>query len=358
MYLLEDYRLGLKKRYILAHSESECMRIPPEMKKCVVFVGYTTGEGNFIATATAFWVCRPMGRGFNKENFAYLVTGRHVIEEFIDAHEEELIVRVNLKNGQSYPVETLVKDWRMHPNQKVDAAILQIPLPGEFDHECWPTEDFATEEALSKYRIAIGEGDEVFFMGLFHPYQGERRALPIVRMGNIAVMPSDSDPVEITEQRFPDPQDKIRFKFPAYLVEAKSIGGLSGCPVFVDVYGALRRNRYPIPTPVFFLLGIMYGHFTGTDRGWKNLGKTADEQKVNMGIAIVVPFSYVLDLIDLYREEEEAAMAKREPSFVAVADSLPQSNVSMQITHTGAQIPTPSEEQFLDDLKKATRKKD
>ena len=70
---------------------------------------------------------------------------------------------------------------------------------------------------------AIGVGDEVFLTGLFANHIGQQRNLPIIRVGNIALMPEE--PV----------QHPSLGPIDAYLIEARSIGGLSGSPVFVHL---------------------------------------------------------------------------------------------------------------------------
>ena len=74
----------------------------------------------------------------------------------------------------------------------------------------------------------LGVGDEVFIAGLFTRAIGQARNLPIIRMGTVAMMPDE----------------KILFHkkmIDAYLIESRSIGGLSGSPVFI---------RETISTPV------------------------------------------------------------------------------------------------------------
>ena len=71
-------------------------------------------------------------------------------------------------------------------------------------------------------RNGIGPGDELFAIGLFSLRVGTQRNIPIVRSGILAAMPYDSEP--FTKDGHP---------YHAYLAEMRSIGGLSGSPVFI-----------------------------------------------------------------------------------------------------------------------------
>ena len=60
----------------------------------------------------------------------------------------------------------------------------------------------------------------MFSVGLFTKYFGRSNLIPIVRTGNIAMMPKEKVPLGsfgLTD---------------AYLIEGRSIGGLSGSPIF------------------------------------------------------------------------------------------------------------------------------
>jgi hypothetical protein len=74
----------------------------------------------------------------------------------------------------------------------------------------------------------------------------------------------------------------------AYLIEARSIGGLSGSPVFyhshgspVSAYRPAAPDRFsPIKDQSFYLMGIVNGHYNQN---------RDDIEKVNTGIAFVTP---------------------------------------------------------------------
>ena len=80
---------------------------------------------------------------------------------------------------------------------------------------------------------------------------------------------------------------------PPYLVEARSIGGLSGSPVFW--YRGLGRVKsggwqFSPSGPLFYLLGLVHGHFAEKEIGWdsnESVLDVGDTRSINMGIAIV-----------------------------------------------------------------------
>ena len=100
------------------------------------------------------------------------------------------------------------------------------------------------------------------------------------------------------------PEEQIEFKsgrFDAYLIEARSIGGLSGLPVFVNLertYIHKNQVRHRRNGTGHYLLGMMLGH-------WDAVAPELDNSKadntniysVNMGIGIVVPIENIVEVI-------------------------------------------------------------
>ena len=172
-------------------------------------------------------------------------------------------------------------------------------------------------------------GDEVIIVGLFTRRAGEEKNLPILRVGNIASMP----------------EERVNTKFglvEAYLVEVRSIGGLSGSPVFVFLGGSqipafaggrsdpairvIERNTYTILDDHgggdrFFLIGLVHAHWDIKDMEIDMANN--ETSKLNMGIAAIVPAAKIKEVIDQdsltkTREEKEKAAIEKE---AAVLDS-------------------------------------
>jgi hypothetical protein len=271
------------------------MRVPDEILKCVVFLGTfvpSSPRGTRLCfIGTAFFVAIPSstpGRAY-----VYLVTARHVAEKLelaykdLERYSEQLaleckdcfILRINTTNGKSEFLKSKGRRWFTHPTDgSVDVAVLPWAPPlKEYDFKCVSIDSFLSDETMQKE--AIGIGDEVFITGLFAHVSGSNRNLPIVRMGNIAMVPDEAIPTESGN-------------IEAYLVEAKSIGGLSGSPAFV-------RKTVPLGIGGFYLLGLMHGHWE-IPTGRKNDLLMSDDLfgKVNMGIAIVVPAKKILEVLN------------------------------------------------------------
>lgn len=258
------------------------MRLPDSVLNCVAFISHDTPEIRY--GGTAFVVGIP---GRNNNVFLHLVTARHVADQI---QHDMFVIGMNLIEGG----KVLIKSgddfkWWYHPTEQnsVDAAVAPFAtacMP-DYSLQYIPEAMFATDERIKKFNIGLG--DEISIIGLFTRFSGTSRHSPIVRSGNIAMMPTDKIPVN-----YFDPME-------AYLAEGRSIGGLSGSPVFVqdtvkmpavDEKGQ-RRHLSGLGSPHF--LGLMHGH-------WEvPLDFKAAEQAeaVNMGISIIVPAKKILEVI-------------------------------------------------------------
>lgn len=257
------------------------MLVPNKVRKGVVFLG--TGEGDrFKPRATGFIVSVKHSGRF----FWHVVTAQHCIGKLYDKGNDIIWGRLNLVAGgvEDFPIP--YKTWFHHPDgvEAIDVAVVPIQLDRKtniFAHN--EIEGIATDAAIKKH--SIGVGDEVFICGLFANHYGKTRNIPIVRVGNIAAMPEE--PVW-TKYGYIE----------AYLIEAMSIGGLSGSPVYVHlppirvVDGKASKNY----GPQYLLLGLMHGHFDV-----RNLNDDVVQDdapgSINTGIGIVVPASKIKETI-------------------------------------------------------------
>jgi hypothetical protein len=192
--------------------------------------------------------------------------------------------------------------------------------------------------------LQIGIGDEIFATGLFTPAPGKSRNEPIVRHGNIAMMPQEQIQ---TELGYAD----------VYLVEARSIGGLSGCPVFVRPTVRLPQPTADCHTKNVFavghgatLLGLMHGHWDIKESDLNKVFISHDRKHgVNLGIGVVVPAHKILETLN-------------RPELVAMRDEIVADYNLKSVPGTdSAQKRNDQEEPFTKAdfeaaLKKATRK--
>jgi hypothetical protein len=200
------------------------------------------------------------------------------------------------------------------PDDAVDLAALPIQLPTEVLVTHYGESTFVTDEKVADYGIGIG--DEIAMAGLFHQREGAERNIPILRSGIISAMPDEAL------------VDKQGRPFDSYLVEVRSIGGLSGSPVFV-ILPPTRPLVEGITTPVpgsFHLLGIVRGHWS-QDALVSFNGKPTflDIEQFNAGIASVTPMQQVAEL--LRTEPLVKHLDRQEQTFLAsrvpIEDSVP-----------------------------------
>lgn len=311
------------------------MRIPDSILKSVVFIGspHTLKDGRRIDVleGTAFFVSiksenDPDGR------YAYVVTAAHIAQDL--EGDREAFLRINTKEGKA--VKVLLGEnarWFYHPTDPyADVAVFPTGLSQEkFDYLLEPTSIFVTNEIMREEGIGIG--DEVSIVGLFAEVRGEKMNLPMVRVGNIAMLPPEDERVYV------DPNNWRPKRAPAdmpptmeaYLIEARSIGGFSGSPVFsVRNYFMLDRKRQednPNKAIVdqarvigrMHLLGLIHGH-------WDLAVETKDyflrdiypNDSINMGVAIVTPAKKILEtlnhpeLVARRRKGDEKMRSKNE----------------------------------------------
>jgi len=273
------------------------MQIPDEIRKCVGFVCYKTADGIKLA-GTAFFVGVPWEG--SQRSFVYVVTAKHIIDAIETRSVDKIAyLRMNLKDKGAGFIPAAIDKWVSHPRESnVDVAALPwAPSEAKFDYLSLPVKYALTEDIIKQENI--GAGDDVFLVGLFVNHFGSERNLPIIRVGNIASMPEEK-----VHTRYGDVD--------AYLVEARSIGGLSGSPVFAYI-GDMRKiggsTQLGRPgRPLLYWLGLMHGHFNLSTVGVDKLAEDSlTKVGVNTGIAVVVPTWKILEVIN-----QEVFMKARE----------------------------------------------
>jgi hypothetical protein len=346
--------------YYLSQPKGILMRISDHVKKCVGFVGDRDGP-NIRYRGTVFFVSvaerAPLrGEATFAWKFCYIVTAKHVVEA-LDC--SDCVIRMNDKQGRSVVFEASGIKWFYHPTDAtVDCAAALFAPPKDLNLHIGTISDtlFATPQLIDEYEIGVG--DEVYVAGLFTRITETAKNQPVVRTGHIAMMPDEK--IEFSRLGLID----------AYLIETKSFGGLSGCPVFV---------RHTVSTPITqesegppvgrlkrlygggssYLLGSMIGHWVlpeGPD--------PALSEALNFGISAVVPMYKILEVMNHpeLKAMRKAEMEEEKKKILAgtVLDSALDSALDdgeTQTTGEGLKIAVPSEDQFLSDLKKASRKK-
>jgi len=287
-----DHRIGGAERWYLQRAE-DYMVIPDDIRKCVGFIGYQKPDGTVLFAGTVFFVARKMDT-IPDRAFVYAVTARHVIDSIRGKGINMVLLRLNRKTSDAVWVRTRVQDWISNSSDaSVDVAVTRFNLDEPLAHKVIPLEASATSHIIQEHKIDVG--DEVFLSGLFAPHVGRKNNIPIVRVGNIAAMLHEKVSTSIGE-------------IDAYLIEARSIGGLSGSPVFVNVTGVRHGVLTITDAPQLFLLGLMHGHFDSEFFPLDSFADASGKAGINMGIGIVVPVEKIIEVINqpAFRDPEKA----------------------------------------------------
>lgn len=271
------------------------MRVSDSVRKNVVFIGVRNHIKQAIDFGGTGFLVRVPGELQQGRGFVYLVTAKHVTEKIKDMiGDATFVVRANTTGGSSVEFEARFDHWSYHPDDSVDVAVSIFAPPPEIalDTMSVPISSFLTDEDIRDH--SIGAGDEVFMTGLFTVAPGTARNMPLVRMGNVALMP----------------EEKIRhggMLIDAYLVEGRSIGALSGSPAFVSatVMMPYRSSVGSSEEQVWlsgqsFFMGLVRGHWDDPP----SPAFPAASEKVNMGISIVVPAKRIKDIINSIEQKE------------------------------------------------------
>jgi hypothetical protein len=261
------------------------MFVPDIVRKCVLFLG-ARENGKFVPKATTFVVTtEEHGR-----QFLYLATAEHCVLGFRN-RGWDIWVRSNLTAGGTQEDMLSANHWWFHPTKETsptDVAVAPIYFTAGEDYAfvplTGPNAISGTSDILQSN--GIGTGDEVVVTGLFKSHYGKQRNVPVVRVGNIAAM--KGEPVHT----------HYCGRTEAYLIEARSISGLSGSPVFVQK-PFLTRIGPPQIAASIYLLGLMHGHFDVENLNEDMVaGDSAPQSGINTGIGVVIPVEKVIETIN------------------------------------------------------------
>lgn len=265
------------------------MRVPDNIRDCCCFV-YANVEGKHKLIGTGFFIGEKYEEeGIEKFKWIDFVTAKHIVMEARkEARVLALGIRINAKSGNTVDIDIPDEAWFFHPiDESVDAVIAYISGISGLDIKVLPTEMVMNSKIIRNYDIGIG--DEVCITGLFYKHYGSKRNLPIVRTGNIAMMP-----LEPVKTRSGSAE--------AYLVELRSIGGLSGSPVFVHT----ERVKGSKHEHTLSWMGLMRGHWE-IDEDSINMLDSTSEQQLNVGIGVVVPAYKIMEI-----SKQESVMRIKE----------------------------------------------
>ena len=312
------------------------VRISETARRSVVFFGAPSPNAAIEYGGTGFMVLFREGNGTSS---CYLVTAAHVARR-IDPGSD-VMLRVNRRDGGSAPFTLHDVVWSIHSDKNVDIAA----TPGYIDPAIWDLAYLNLNDAVKRdaYEFRVQHGDPISIVGLFRLHSGSNKNTPIVHSGNIALMPDPEEKIPV--------QDRAtggRLEMEAYLVEAQTLDGLSGAPVFQREIVQLshfpeHNGGKPIVATGAQLLGVYSGAWEGEpDKTLAENRGLKPNRRVPVGMGIVVPIERLVELImtdekliehrKIRRErdatEKRAAEAVTDTAFKRDAGDLPSSDAN------------------------------
>lgn len=326
-----DSRLGGLPRWYIGRPKDAKMRVPDELLECVCFLAVKVRENGtevYKYGGTGFFVQVPSEEP-NGGYYIYFITARHCVK---DAQEYgTLYLRANTRDGGARVYE--VKRQWLYPNDPAsDVAVMPWAPPlNEIQYRAFPLGAFVNEARIQEH--GIGVGDDLVITGLFRRRSGNQRNIPIVRTGIIAAMPHE--PLEDDDGR----------EYQAYLAEVRSIGGLSGSPVFVFLNpGRFHAGGMNIFERHILLLGLVRGHwdYKRMEGGVPLDFAQPEMERLNMGVAVITPIQSVTEVI----EGEVLVKDRRRQDTEQKKKNQPTEDSGFSLTR----------DEFFDALKKVSRK--
>ncbi len=251
-------------------------------------------EGN-DPIGTAFIVAYPIP-GESGSYVPLVVTAKHVVGD-----HEVVKGRFTKKSGISpafirYPLGALRRagDVWEHPEEGVDIVVFRIPEFEKLDYRPIPIGAIASKETYQGEDI--NATDRIVFPCMLTNFMGTTRNYPVIRDGSIALIPDEPVPIEIDV----GPR-KIRTDQEVILIDATSIPGASGSPIFLWPGPRLKHGGFDVGGGTAWLLGVMHGFYRAEPRKVVGGGTSWIPLKFeeNTGIAIVFPSWRLLEILEL-----------------------------------------------------------
>lgn len=293
-----DVRIFGCERWHSSPPPDHMLRLPDAIRNAVCFLAVKTKTG-YTFGGTGFFVSHTEKTQHGPWETMYLATAKHCVEQAMEKFGN-LHSRFNLRNGETITVQ-LHGPWIK--SKSSDVAIMPLDDGLDVVDHNVPTESFLNDERIKEYNFGIG--DEIFITGLFTKRFGISRNIPILRTGIVAAMAAE-EPIQGSKDPLP---------FNAYLLEVRSLGGLSGSPVFTIIHRGVVTNRPPRHfSPLVHqiaLVGIIRGHWDTISGQDSDLYKPIAGEILNSGIALATPAQELLTLIE---SEEATSMRLKEAS--------------------------------------------
>lgn len=272
-------------------------------------VVFLFAQGGQIPIGTAFVVGLPVP---DKDGaiVPVIVTARHVLGD-----HQKVVARFSTQEGnQPLGVEfDLAKlreegDFWPHPDDGVDIVAFRTPHFENTRYAPIPLDLVASREVVQSEDIK--QSDRVVFPCLLVNFMGQARNYPVLKDGSIALIPEENVAMEyVVGSRNISTRQSVIF------LNAISIPGASGSPVFLLPGPRIKANAFNLGGGKPFLLGIMHGFYPAAPRDVIEI-QTSEVRRLfqeNSGIAIVFPSWRLREIL------ESARVKERMRALLAVA---------------------------------------
>jgi hypothetical protein len=156
-------------------------RIDDDCLQCVIYLYPSAADAKQGTHAGGSGVILGIRSGVGGRDHIYAVTNSYVIRE-----GRSPVIRLNRKDGGFEILDLNQQDWVDHADSG-DLSICALDIPIAVGYTAIPDTLLCDHEHIRKYNI--GPGDEVFMTGRFVNHEGRQKNLPMVRFGNISMLP-------------------------------------------------------------------------------------------------------------------------------------------------------------------------
>lgn len=274
----------------------------PYHLKTVIAIGGLDRRQRFICNATGFFVgflARNSKDPAKRKYHIFILTNRHVFEGRDGVH-----LRLNTLNGKSEVVPQALKfpnrepRWLVHPNKKVDLALLNVDPQILKDHKI----DFVffQEETFAYHRkfgqIGISVGDDVFALGFPMGIAGITQNFPYAKAGIM----SRFDKELLRERK-------------SFLIDSSIFPGNSGGPVLLRPTNMSLGGTVAVSSPL--LLGAVSGYLSYKEELWTHQTTpptVVGLEREHSGLSFVVPMDYVKQIFNYWLKEKKRLSKAQE----------------------------------------------
>lgn len=236
------------------------------MRATFKVVGDSAKVASGEEAAAAFAIDLSAGKPATAGPDVALITAGHFFDN-IKGKRIYLQARRRTADGEfeklRHPIDLQVQKPLRHPDKKIDAAVIRLDWPAEYDNAALPLDRLATTNTL---RPAFRPGRQVFTLGYPFAIEGDEAGFPILRraiIASFAAPPANGQP--------------------SFLLDMNMSQGFSGSPVYTVTGGGAGRR------PTLLILGMVVGQHELTSEFKGPMESRKVHYPLDLGIAVPAP---------------------------------------------------------------------